>query len=105
MLAAASYSKSCCIGYWYEISHLAGDRIAVVVWLQRAKKSIAANAGSPQGSAGASRNPFARKQRKEEAETMVQCAHCGIHFPASESVSNAAGIVYCSEEHLRLASS
>ena len=82
--------------------------LAVVVWLQRAKKSIAANAGSPPGSAGASRNPFARKQQKEhkeEAETMVQCAHCGIHFPASESVSNAAGIVYCSEEHLRLASS
>ena len=79
--------------------------LAVVVWLQRAKKSVAANAGSPQGAAGASRNPFARKQRKEEAETMVQCAHCGIHFPASESVSNAAGIVYCSEEHLRLASS
>lgn len=80
--------------------------LAVVVWLQRAKKSIAANAGSPQGGADrASRNPFARKQSKEQAETMVQCTHCGIHFPASESVSNAAGAVFCSEEHLRLASS
>jgi len=79
--------------------------LAVVVWLQRAKKSIAANAGSPQRPAGARRNPFARKQTKEQAETMVQCAHCGIHFPASESVANAAGVVFCSDEHLRLGAS
>ncbi|WP_034300831.1 PP0621 family protein [Herbaspirillum sp. RV1423] len=76
--------------------------LAVVVWLQRTKKSMTAGAASsPDG-----RNPFgARKQRKQQAETMVQCAHCGIHFPASESVTNASGAVFCSEEHLRLASS
>lgn len=78
--------------------------LAVVVWLQRAKKSMTAGAGS---APEAGRSPFgARKHKhKEQAETMVQCAHCGIHFPASESVAGPSGILFCSEEHLRLASS
>lgn len=35
-------------------------------------------------------------------EKMVRCAHCGVHLPASEAVSGAAGL-YCSNEHRRLA--
>ena len=34
-------------------------------------------------------------------ETMTQCAHCGMHFPASESV-RADGLDYCSPAHVRL---
>lgn len=81
--------------------------VAVVVWFQRAKKSMTAGAASSPNREGAGRNPFARKRNdsKQPAEAMVQCAHCGIHFPASESVSSAAGAMFCSEEHLRLASS
>lgn len=81
--------------------------VAVVVWFQRAKKSMTAGAASAPDREGAGRNPFARRrtENKQQAEAMVQCAHCGIHFPASESVSSAAGAVFCSEEHLRLASS
>lgn len=81
--------------------------VAVVVWFQRAKKSMTAGAASAPDREGAGRNPFARRRtaNKQQAEAMVQCAHCGIHFPASESVSSAAGAVFCSEEHLRLASS
>jgi uncharacterized protein len=36
-----------------------------------------------------------------EIETMAQCAHCGIHFPASEAV-HADGHDYCSPGHVRL---
>ncbi|BDT61040.1 hypothetical protein MasN3_45340 [Massilia varians] len=36
-----------------------------------------------------------------EIETMTQCAHCGIHFPASEAV-HADGHDYCSPGHVRL---
>lgn len=36
-----------------------------------------------------------------EAETMACCAHCGIHFPASEAV-RADGLDYCSPAHVRL---
>ncbi len=34
------------------------------------------------------------------AEAMLQCAWCGVHMPASESVSAADGRVYCGREHL-----
>ncbi|MFZ1180911.1 MAG: PP0621 family protein [Herbaspirillum sp.] len=63
--------------------------LAVVVWLQRVRKY---------------RHAFARKQKKEQAETMLRCAQCGMYFPASESVTNHAGVVFCSAEHLRRAS-
>jgi uncharacterized protein len=33
-----------------------------------------------------------------QGEPMRQCAHCGVHLPASESVS-AGGRDYCSKEH------
>ena len=36
-----------------------------------------------------------------EIENMTQCAHCGIHFPASEAV-HADGHDYCSPGHVRL---
>lgn len=32
---------------------------------------------------------------------MQRCSHCGVHFPASESVK-AGGLVFCSEEHRKL---
>jgi uncharacterized protein len=36
-----------------------------------------------------------------EAEAMTRCAHCGVYFPASESV-RADGLDYCSPAHVRL---
>lgn len=36
-----------------------------------------------------------------EIETMTQCAHCGIHFPASEAI-HADGHDYCSPGHVRV---
>lgn len=35
-----------------------------------------------------------------EPEKMAQCAHCGLHFPASEAVS-ADGLDYCCPAHVR----
>ena len=34
-------------------------------------------------------------------ENMTSCAHCGLHFPASEAV-RADGLDYCSPAHVRL---
>jgi uncharacterized protein len=39
--------------------------------------------------------------REPQIETMAQCAHCGVHFPASEAV-RADGLDYCSPAHVRL---
>lgn len=36
-----------------------------------------------------------------QIENMTRCAHCGLHFPASEAVS-ADGLDYCSPGHVRL---
>lgn len=30
---------------------------------------------------------------------MLSCAHCGLHLPRDETVSDAAGRVYCGEAH------
>jgi uncharacterized protein len=30
---------------------------------------------------------------------MLACAHCGVHLPLSESVSDADGRSYCTEAH------
>ena len=42
-------------------------------------------------------------QGKTEAAggELVRCAHCGVHLPRSEA-RQAAGALYCSEEHARL---
>lgn len=38
--------------------------------------------------------------RKGEAPArMVACAHCGVHLPQPDAVSDAAGRAYCSEAH------
>lgn len=41
------------------------------------------------------------QQPVAEIENMTQCAHCGLHFPASEAV-HADGHDYCSPGHVRL---
>jgi uncharacterized protein len=30
---------------------------------------------------------------------MVGCAHCGLHLPANEAVTDAAGRPFCSDAH------
>jgi uncharacterized protein len=32
-------------------------------------------------------------------ETMVACAHCGVHLPASESARNGRGDTFCGTAH------
>lgn len=58
----------------------------VVAWLKKAKKSekVVATATTASG------------------EKMIACAHCGLHVPVSESVTNFSGAAFCGEEHRRL---
>jgi uncharacterized protein len=41
------------------------------------------------------------RKRAEAAGQLVRCAHCGMHLPRSEACE-AAGLLYCSDEHARL---
>ena len=47
-----------------------------------------------------SARPSPRKAQKRY-ETMVQCAHCGVHLPAKEAL-HSQGKIWCSQEHARL---
>jgi uncharacterized protein len=46
------------------------------------------------------RAPRGRSPLAKEAE-LVRCAHCGLHLPRAEA-REAAGALYCSDEHARL---
>jgi uncharacterized protein len=50
---------------------------------------------------GVARPPRPPAPREPQVETMAQCAHCGVHFPASEAV-RADGLDYCCPAHVRL---
>jgi uncharacterized protein len=46
------------------------------------------------------RAPRGRSPLAKEGE-LVRCAHCGLHLPRAEA-REAAGALYCSDEHARL---
>ena len=63
----------------------------VIVVLKRYLKNLKASSESAD-----------RPSEKSEPETMVQCAHCGVHLPTSDSflVGNQ---YYCCEAHSKAA--
>lgn len=51
--------------------------------------------GAPRAPDGQS----ARRTRRDAPAAMVACAHCGLHLPQHEAVTDAAGRPYCSDAH------
>lgn len=39
------------------------------------------------------------RQGGNHVESILQCAHCGVHVPASEAVITQSGAIFCCEEH------
>ena len=79
--------------------------LAVVVWFKRTMAALrsAGERGNAQGGNRGGAGGAGRVRRPEpQAETMLQCAYCGVHFPASEAAAGADGRVYCSSEHKAL---
>ncbi len=68
--------------------------IGLIVLVVMAIKSKARGSMRPQ-------QPAPQARPEPEAEAMARCAHCGVHFPASEAV-RADGLDYCSPAHVRL---
>lgn len=66
-----------------------------VWWLRRAFTPKSPRGGKTAGRAAAG------QQGDDGMERMLECAHCGVHVPESEGVSEA-GRFYCSEAHRRL---
>ncbi len=40
-----------------------------------------------------------RHGRATEAQAMVVCAHCGVHLPRPEALTDTQGRAYCSDAH------
>ena len=57
----------------------------------------------PQAPQAQARQAPSRSQSANDAEVMLQCAHCGVFYPASETVQ-ANGRDYCSAAHAALPS-
>jgi uncharacterized protein len=65
---------------------IVGLAVALLLWwvFGRAARSI--------------KPPGARPPADRNAETMVTCAHCGVHLPRSDVLA-ARGLHYCSPAH------
>lgn len=62
--------------------------LVVAMWLLHSKKTtVKRNKAAAAG------------HRAANPRELVQCAHCGVHLPASEAVSSTSGTVFCSQEH------
>lgn len=69
--------------------------VFAVMWVLRNKARAAQQKMREQGAPP----PLHRQPVLPEAEVMVACMKCGMHFPASEAVRNANGEVFCCDEH------
>jgi uncharacterized protein len=62
--------------------------IAVLAWMLGTRR----RGGPPAAGPGGKRPP-------PGATPMLACAHCGVHLPQSEALSDGAGLPYCSQAH------
>lgn len=63
--------------------------IAIGIW--RSKRRVAAAAAERPSTAPALKKP----------QAMIACAHCGLHLPLADAVTNTSGQAFCSAEHRR----
>jgi uncharacterized protein len=78
--------------------------VFLVVFAIRTKLREAAQRGEQQRRNQAPEQPQARHARNADnaaVETMLCCAHCGVYYPASETVQ-LNGRDYCSTAHAGL---
>jgi uncharacterized protein len=72
--------------------------IILVLFVARlAGRMAAARQAGQQGA----KKPKADARGPKPLESMVRCAHCGIHLPRSEALQQN-GQTWCSSEHARL---
>ncbi len=64
--------------------------IVVVAWLLLGRR------GAPPPSDKPPRDP---ERKSKGAQSMLACAHCGVHLPDAETVKDAAGRPFCTEAH------
>jgi uncharacterized protein len=63
--------------------------VLLVVWLARSGRRVL----PPSGDLGGARGPASSPK-----QSMVACAHCGVHLPRDEALPGRGG-VFCGEAH------
>ena len=74
--------------------------VVIVLVIMMVARIAAARAAARRDGSQAPRPP-ARQAGGQPVESMVRCAHCGIHLPRSEALQ-IDGKVWCSRDHARL---
>ncbi len=68
--------------------------VLVVVWL-----AFGRNLGRGQPRDGGESTPRPKASPQATPQSMVACAHCGVHLPAADALVDAQARRYCSEAH------
>jgi len=75
--------------------------VIVILAVMVVMRIVAARNSAARHAAKTPHRTPARKPGSGPVESMVRCAHCGVHLPRSEAVL-IAGKTWCSNEHARL---
>ena len=67
--------------------------VAVGIWRNKRRDEVAERKTAGTRPAPALKQP----------QNMVACAHCGLHLPQTDAVTDGASHYYCSAEHRSLA--
>ncbi len=65
--------------------------LAVAAWFWMGRRR-------PPGAPPAAKPPT-KKAADQAPQSMIACAHCGVHLPQSDALMDAAGKPYCTEAH------
>jgi uncharacterized protein len=76
--------------------------LALIGWFQRIKKNVGRDRSSSNDSSFYGAMPGSAALGPTAAEAMVACAHCGMHFPVSEAITDSSCAIFCGSEHRRL---
>ncbi|MCD0501570.1 PP0621 family protein [Bordetella petrii] len=75
--------------------------VVIILVVMVAARIIGARASARRNAPQSQARHQGRPPASQQSESMVRCAHCGIHLPRSEAVL-LQGQVWCSHEHARL---
>lgn len=69
--------------------------VVVGLWLLLGRKRGGGDTGNTSGNTSGS----TPRPPPVERVSMLACAHCQVHLPSSETVSDSQGRVFCGEAH------
>ncbi len=66
--------------------------VVAVLWFTKGRLRNKGTAHEPAGGASGA-------TKKGSPAPIVACAHCGVHLPQADALTDSAGLTYCGEPH------